>query len=393
MAAPISRRRWALLLLVCSISGAGALHAQPTAADDISNKQHQRAQVASLVTQLQGDIATAKNQEATLQNLVSAIDGQIGLTQAEVAAAQVQLTQIQADLVAEQGVLAQTQARLLADKQSLAEALVSAYELRSKQDGLNELLSAGDAQAFWQRWLADQRFNDAQNQMTNSVSGDEANVSHQLDLIGQEKQHQQQVLDQLNATMGRLQDQRNQREAAYEVLQKVQAADAARLAEAVAAEHQIDVQIAELQAEQAAAAAHGGGNGQFIWPESGPISQYFGCTPYYFEPYDPSCPSRHFHSGLDIAAACGTNLVAADAGIAHTYYTNWGYGRYVIVIHGNGWSSLYGHMSSIAVGNGQAVARGQLIGYEGSTGNSTGCHVHFEVRYNNVPRNPLPYLP
>jgi murein DD-endopeptidase MepM/ murein hydrolase activator NlpD len=65
----------------------------------------------------------------------------------------------------------------------------------------------------------------------------------------------------------------------------------------------------------------------------------------------------------------------------------------VIIVHGNGWLSLYGHLASFAVGNGQGVGRGQTIGYEGSTGNSTGPHLHFEIRLNDVPQNPLQYLP
>jgi murein DD-endopeptidase MepM/ murein hydrolase activator NlpD len=62
-------------------------------------------------------------------------------------------------------------------------------------------------------------------------------------------------------------------------------------------------------------------------------------------------------------------------------------------VHGNGWVSIYGHLASFAVGNGQAVGRGQTIGYEGSTGNSTGPHLHFEIRLNDTPQNPLQYLP
>src|ERR1035437_850685 len=123
-----------------------------------------------------------------------------------------------------------------------------------------------------------------------------------------------------------------------------------------------------------------------------PLSQGFGCTPYMFEPYDPNCPNRHFHSGLDISDPCGTAIHAADSGIVNTYYSSYGYGNHILIDHGHGWVSLYGHMSSFVVGNGQTVHRGQLIGYEGTTGNSTGCHLHFEVDLNNNPQNPLAYL-
>jgi murein DD-endopeptidase MepM/ murein hydrolase activator NlpD len=201
------------------------------------------------------------------------------------------------------------------------------------------------------------------------------------------------VLAQLHDQAANLQAELSARQDAADQLAQVQAQDQQRLAEAEQSAKELDAQIQELQAEAAAAARRGGGNGHFVWPESGPITQGFGCTPYQFEPWDPNCPSHHFHTGIDIGAAWGTPVGAGDAGIAHTYVSSYGYGNHVIIVHGNGWVSIYGHLASFAVSDGQAVARGQTIGYEGSTGNSTGPHLHFEIRLNDVPQNPLQYLP
>lgn len=94
------------------------------------------------------------------------------------------------------------------------------------------------------------------------------------------------------------------------------------------------------------------------------------------------------HSGIDIAAPKGTPIYAANAGpILYSGWNNWGYGYTVVIAHGP-FSTLYGHMSSIAVRCGQTVNPGQVIGYVGSTGNSSGPHLHFEIRYLNQPRNP-----
>ncbi len=94
------------------------------------------------------------------------------------------------------------------------------------------------------------------------------------------------------------------------------------------------------------------------------------------------------HSGIDIAASSGTPIYAANGGpILYAGWNNWGYGNTVVIAHG-AFSTLYGHMSSIAVRCGQSVDAGQIIGYVGSTGNSSGPHLHFEIRYLNQPRNP-----
>jgi len=119
------------------------------------------------------------------------------------------------------------------------------------------------------------------------------------------------------------------------------------------------------------------GSGQFGWPVQGIITQYF----------------AWYHSGLDIAGPIGTAVTAADSGrVVTVLYENYGYGYHVIVDHGNGYSSLYGHLSRIDVGEGQNVSRGQVLGLRGSTGRSTGPHLHFEIMQNGAKINPLGFL-
>ena len=141
------------------------------------------------------------------------------------------------------------------------------------------------------------------------------------------------------------------------------------------------------------AAYAGGGSGQFAWPEQvQTISQGFGCTSVRLAPTSSQCPSGHFHTGLDIA---GPNLVdvhAADTGVARVFPGTTGYGNYIIITHGNGYSTLYGHLHDFAVKDDQLVHRGDLIAHEGTTGNSTGPHVHFEIRLNGGYVDPCPYL-
>ena len=99
------------------------------------------------------------------------------------------------------------------------------------------------------------------------------------------------------------------------------------------------------------------------------------------------------HSGVDIAAPNGTSITAAKGGTVIMAGFNGGYGNCVIVDHGGGISTLYAHMSRITTGDGAVVKQGQQIGSVGSTGNSTGAHLHFEVRVGGSAENPARYLP
>ena len=103
---------------------------------------------------------------------------------------------------------------------------------------------------------------------------------------------------------------------------------------------------------------------------------------------------KDFHTGIDIGAAQGTNIVAAESGtvILASYGWNGGYGNYVIINHGNGITTRYAHASKLYVSVGQTVSKGQVIAAVGETGNAYGAHLHFETRLNGVHKNPLNYL-
>ena len=132
---------------------------------------------------------------------------------------------------------------------------------------------------------------------------------------------------------------------------------------------------------------------QLSWPIiGGTLTQPFGPTTFALEP--PLGQYPHFHTGIDIAAPSGTPvLAAADGLVVAVLHTSVGYGNYVIVAHGGGYFTLYGHLANTQVVDGQHVVRGQLVGDEGATGLATGPHVHFELRYNGAVIDPLAYLP
>lgn len=130
------------------------------------------------------------------------------------------------------------------------------------------------------------------------------------------------------------------------------------------------------------------GSGKYIWPleSKGRISSYFGYR------FHPILRKRKYHSGMDIAAPYGLSILAADSGVVAFAGWNSGYGKMIVLDHGSGFSTVYGHCSTLLVSQGQTITKGQPIAQVGSTGLSTGPHLHFEVRKKGVPVDPLMYL-
>ncbi len=120
------------------------------------------------------------------------------------------------------------------------------------------------------------------------------------------------------------------------------------------------------------------GTGRFVWPTAGSITQGF----------------KPLHQAIDIAAPLGTQVKASDSGyIVEAGWSSVGYGNYIVIDHGNGYQTLYGHLSRILVQGGESVGQGAVIGLMGTSGISTGSHLHFEIREYGVKRNPFGFLP
>jgi murein DD-endopeptidase MepM/ murein hydrolase activator NlpD len=372
--------------------------AQPTSADKITDHitqaQRQLNRVKSEIAALKAQIAAARNQEAALAVVITGLDHRIIVTEAQVASSKLRLSAINVHLGAAQGQLAAARALLATEERQLSRVVVVYYEFENQSTPLSNLLATGDFNQFWTDVINGGRISARELQAVDLVSRQRSTVQADVARIATDQRKEQQVLAQLHGVDQSLNDERTVRTGAVAYLTQLQAQDQRSAQEWEAAANAINGQIAQLQKEEAAARAAGGGSGHFIWPDIGPISQGFGCTSYPFEPYDPACPQKHFHNGLDIAGACGNNILAADTGIAYIEpFMSYGFGNYIIMVHGNGWQTLYGHLAGFAIHSGQRVVSGQVIGYEGTSGNSTGCHLHFGVNHNGQWVNPLAYLP
>ena len=181
----------------------------------------------------------------------------------------------------------------------------------------------------------------------------------------------------------------------YNLLRQAQEEADAELA-ALISEKQAEYSAAKAKEDAAAAAAAAAASGAnanfvsdgttFLWPSyTTTLTSYFGNRE------SPGGIGSTNHKGIDIGASYGTSIWAAASGTVTLASWNGGYGNCVIVSHSNGYSTLYAHMSSIAVSAGQTVSQGQVLGYVGSTGNSTGPHLHFGVLAGGTYVNPLAF--
>jgi murein DD-endopeptidase MepM/ murein hydrolase activator NlpD len=359
-------------------------------------------------------------QQVNNENQQLSIQSQINNAVAQINAIDALINSLNKQVAAQQALIAQTQATIDDLNRQIRTGFARLTELRAhlsvRDQLLNQRLRYIDGHGsfnYVELVLTADSFNQLMNRL---VDAQQIAASDRRLLVDLQREHAQLALDNAN-----LQTQQSQVTALL-LQQKATKADLeanlAHQAAAKAAEAQLEVQLndqyAKVQAEraaidaqvaqealqyQAAAAKAGGGSGVFEWPMpsclASCISQGFGCSTFYLEVPDPSCPWPHkIHTGIDIAGPYGTQIVAADTGVAYLYPGSVGYGNLLVLIHGNGYSTYYGHLSGYAPGltSGQVVARGTTVAFEGSTGWSTGPHLHFEIRVNGVYKDPCIWL-
>ncbi len=359
-------------------------------------------------------------QQVNNQNQLNSIQSQINNTVAQINAIDALIASLKHQIDAQRALIAQTQAAIddLNRQIRFGEAAIISLEASTsvRQETLNERIRFVDSHGsvdYMRLVLTSNNINQLLNRIVGAqmvaqsdqrllVDLDAAHrqvaiANNQLDL---QKSQVLILLQQQQATEADLEKNLVTQDAAIVAEQKLAAQLQDQYAKVQAERAAIDAQVAQLaQVYDAAAVKAGGGNGVFEWPEPacGPscISQGFGCSSFYLEVYDPSCPYPHkIHTGIDIAGPYGTQIVAADTGVAYLYPGSIGYGNLLVIFHGNGYSTYYGHLSGYAPGlsSGQVVPRGTTVAFEGSTGWSTGPHVHFEIRVNGVYKNPCIWL-
>ncbi|MEM9710907.1 MAG: peptidoglycan DD-metalloendopeptidase family protein [Actinomycetota bacterium] len=382
------QRFLAFVLVVLALS-AGAAVADDTPQERIESARAEREAARADAAERAADLEVLAASEAEVEEALAALQEQVNAQEARVETARAAVAQAEADAAAFRDrftVTVTEQERLV---ELARERAVEAY-VRPQSGELGSVLGTEDVYEAARR-----------EAVLDVVSGRDADVSDQLRSIGIELEELER--SSLDAAT-RADDQRAVLQSALDDLEAARNAEALVLADLQvridaltaeidaleATEAELTSVIARAQAEIEAAnrprpssssgGGGGGGSGQLSWPASGTLTSGFGPR------------WGRMHQGIDIAAPTGTPIAAADGGVVIHSGGLGGYGQTVIIDHGGGIVTLYAHMSERIAGNGQSVSSGALIGRIGSTGNSTGPHLHFEVRVNGAAQNPLNYL-
>ena len=287
---------------------------------------------------------------------------------------------------------------LLLHDELLKRRLVDIYEY-GDLSYVDALIAARSFSEFVERW-EDLRLLIAANQRAvrarKAAEARVATIEAELEGTRLQLQQQEQAQDEARSQLGSLADERRNLVTLAGMRRRSVATEVAEMEDLSAAEEAsleglILERERELESQQRAAGIAGGGDhsgaaGTFSWPVTGTITSPFGWRS------NPFGGAPEFHQGLDIAAPTGTTVTAAAGGTVIMAQWYGGYGNYILIDHGGGYSTGYGHLSAIYVTTGQSVQRGQAIGAVGSTGQSTGPHLHFEVRIAGKPVDPAPRL-
>jgi murein DD-endopeptidase MepM/ murein hydrolase activator NlpD len=359
------------------------------ARDQIAGK---RAHERVLTTEISGYSVRISSLQGDIRGLQQRQDR----VQVELDAKQAELASIRDRLQRTQDRLAKLRARLAKSKAVLSARLVALYK-DDAPDMVTVVLEADGFADLLDRAEFIGRISDQDNRIVTQVRDLTAQVTKQAKELGaleaEARDATNQILVKRNAiasAKAQVVDRQNELVGARDKLAGARARIRASRDEIEGHLHVLESKQREIAAKlQAASGAVGApgpikrGSGNFIWPVNGPIVSGFGMR------------WGRLHAGVDIAVPSGTSIRASAAGtVAFTQpeSSSGGYGNYTCINHGGGISTCYAHQSSFGVSAGQHVSQGQVIGVSGCTGHCLGPHVHFEVRVNGSPVDPLGYL-
>jgi murein DD-endopeptidase MepM/ murein hydrolase activator NlpD len=402
----MSRLRTLILAAILAALFAGLVPATAHALTAVA-AQDELTRTREQLALMRQRIAAASERKAGLDAQIESIDTRLGQIEGDLARTSAQIAQVERRLATTRERLDRLRDELRANRAELrvAEGKLALQEIAFEQrvvmaykasdlSYLDVLLSSSSFDDLVRRLRVVQDVVGGEHDLIGELEEARAAVAAQRDELtvkqdaavkaAADLEEQRSELDALRAA------QQEQRDAVYAAREEKGATLAAASSDLAELERQEDQLLDQSQALTSIINGNSGGGhgtGAMMWPVNGTVTSGFGYRMH------PILHRRLLHTGINIAAGSGTAIWAADGG--KVIYATWvsGYGNTVAIDHGGGVSTLYAHQSSMAVGYGQSVKKGQVIGYVGSTGYSTGPHLHFEVRVNGTPVDPLGYLP
>lgn len=359
----------------------------PILADDLEDQ----------LQDIQGQIDESRNEQASWQEVIEEVSIKLKAIQADLDAANARLTAIQKEQADTNRKIQETVAAIqeaqnrLQQRQQILNKRVRSIYIHGQLSYLEVILGSKSFSDFANRLELLRRvihsdydlILDIQNQKAQIEAKKaqlEADKAH-LDVLAAEAQKEQDAIAAKKAEQQRVLERARANKSAAEQLEK-DLIDRSKQVQSL-----IQERLRQRETDSSGSdESYTQGSGVMSWPCNGVIT-----SPYGYRVH-PIFGTTIYHSGMDIGVDYGTPIHAADSGTV--IYSGWisGYGNAVIIDHGGGVQTLYGHNQSLNVSEGESVAKGSVIAYAGSTGNSTGPHCHFEVRVNGEPEDPMAYL-
>ncbi len=364
--------------------------------EDLTN---QLDSIQQQVNQQNAAKADAETVIGSVSEQLRQIEEQLRQATAELGTIKEQRVAVENDITLNERQLAEAQKRL-EGRESVFYKRVRDIYINGRLSYLDVVIGSKDFSDFANRLEVLKRIIDSDITLINEIKKERSEIEAHKQNLEADRAKLVELEKAALAKQAEIEQKKAERNVVLQKAQNDRATAMQAIEELNASSAQVSAMLKERQAARAAAAAaaaqsSGGqgasdnwvqGTGQLGWPVSGEIT-----SPYGYRVH-PIWGTTIYHSGIDIGVDEGTPVHAADGGVV--VWSGWmgGYGYAVVIDHGNGLSTLYGHNSELAVDEGQSVAKGQVISYAGSTGNSTGPHVHFEVRANGDPVDPMGFL-
>jgi murein DD-endopeptidase MepM/ murein hydrolase activator NlpD len=393
----------ALVVGLVALAG-GLVLAQPAGADELSATQEklkitrERIEAARREKKtLDGQIESVDARLTTIDEKLAALNGEIDVLQQKLDVTRGKLDLVREQLHLKKVELREAQRRLDLQEAAFEERVVLSYKTR-EISYVDVVFEAHSFDELITRLRIVRSLVGGDNDLVAELEATRAEVAAEKVAIAKQEQEVSDLVHDLEAQNARLLALQAQQQEQLAAAKAARAEKQAKLASVKKNLKKLAKQEDELLArsreltsiiasKSSSGSGSGGGTGQLMWPCSGTVVSYFGWRVH------PILKIERFHTGIDIAAPYGTPIKAADGGTVIMAAWYGGYGNTIIIDHGDGLSTLYAHQSSMRVGSGAGVSRGQVIGYVGSTGLSTGPHLHFETRVNGQPVDPMRYLP